>query len=208
MNQYWYINNTVMLVKTLENPLDCKEIKQVNPKGNQSSILIGKTDAEAEAPVLWPPDAKNWLFGKDPDTGKYWRQEDKGTMEDEMVGWYHWLNGHEFEQAPGIGEGQDSLACCSPWGCKESDMTEWLKWTESLYLTQIFLVLPNVLFQFQNPIQDTTLHCLLYLLRFPLASTVSLRYLIFNELDNFEEYWSGVLFYTLLLEFFSCFFHY
>ena len=128
MNQYWYINNTVMLVKTLENPLDCKEIKQVNPKGNQSSILIGKTDAEAEAPVLWPPDAKNWLFGKDPDTGKSWRQEEKGTMEDEMVGWYHWLNGHEFEQAPGIGEGQDSLACCSPWGCKSQT---WLNdWNE------------------------------------------------------------------------------
>ena len=91
-------------------------------------------------------------------------------------------------------------------GVAESDMTEWLKWTESLYLTQIFLVLPNVVFQFQNPIQDTTLHYLLYLLRFPLASTVSLMYLIFNELDNFEEYWSGVLFYTLLLEFFHAFF--
>ena len=118
MNQYWYINNTVMLVKTLENPLDCKEIKQVNPKGNQSSILIGKTDAEAEAPVLWLPDAKNWLFGKDPDTGKYWRQEEKGTMEDEMVVWYHWLNGHAFEQTLGDSEGQGSLAYYSPCGCR------------------------------------------------------------------------------------------
>ena len=86
MNQYWYSNNTVMLEKTLESPLDCKEIKQVDLKGNQSWILIGRTDAEAEAPVLWPPDVRNWLFGKDPDDGKYWRQEEMGTMEDEMVG--------------------------------------------------------------------------------------------------------------------------
>ena len=92
-------------------PLDCKEIKPVNPKGNQSRIFIGKSDAEAEAPVLWPPDAKSWFIRKDPDAGKDWRQEEKGTTEGEIVGWHHRLNGHEFEQAPGDGEGPGSLAC-------------------------------------------------------------------------------------------------
>ena len=90
---------------------------------------MGRTDAEAETPILWPPDAKNRLIRKDPDAGKDWRREEKGMTEDEMVGWHHWLNGSEFEQAPGVGEVQGSLACCSPRGCKESDMTEWLKWT-------------------------------------------------------------------------------
>ena len=118
---------SVVLEKTLESPLDCKEIKPVNPKGNQSWIFIGRTDAEAETPILWLPDAKNWFIGKDPDAGKDWKQE-KGMTEDEMVGWHHWLNGHEFEQALGVGDGQGSLACCSPWGCKESDTTEPLNW--------------------------------------------------------------------------------
>ena len=86
-----------MLEKTLESPMDCKEIKSVNPKGNQPIIFIGRTDVEAEAPILWPPDVKNWLIGKDPDAGKDWRQEEKGMTEHEMVGWHHWLNGHEFE---------------------------------------------------------------------------------------------------------------
>ena len=104
------------------------EIQPVNPKGNQSWGFIGRTDAEAETPILWPPDAKNCLIGKDPDAGKDWRQEEKGTTGDEMVGWYHWLNGHEFEQAPVVGEGQRSLACCSPWGHKESDTTKQLNW--------------------------------------------------------------------------------
>ena len=104
----------------------CKEIKPVNLKGNQPWIFIGRTDAEAEAPVLWPPDAKSWLTGKDPDAGKYWRQEKKGTTEDEMIGWHHWLNGHEFEQSPGDGEGQGSLACCSSQGRKDLDSTEQL----------------------------------------------------------------------------------
>ena len=93
---------------------------------------VGSTDAEAEAPILWPSDAKSWLIGKDPNVRKDWRLEEKGTTEDEMVGWHHRLNGHEFEQAPGVGDGQGSLACCSPWGRKESDMTEWLNWTELL----------------------------------------------------------------------------
>ena len=117
---------TVVLEKTLESPLDYKESKPINPKGNQSWIFIGRTDAEAEVPILWPPDAKNWLIGKDPDAGKDWRQEEKGMTEDEMVGWHHQLNGHNFEQAPGDGERQGSLACCIPWGRKELDMTEWL----------------------------------------------------------------------------------
>ena len=107
---------TVVLEKTLESPLDNKEIKSVNPKGNQPRIFIGRTDAEAEAPILWPPDAKSRLIWKDPDSGKGWGQEEKGTTEDEMVGWHHRLNGHEFEQTEGESEGQRSLTCCSPWG--------------------------------------------------------------------------------------------
>ena len=121
---------TVVLEKTLKSPLDCKEIKSVNPKGTQFWIVIGRPDAEAETPVLWPPDMKNWLIWKDPDAGKDWRQEKKGTTEDEMVGWHHRLNGHEFEWTPGVGDGQGGLAYCSPWGHKESDTTEWLNWTE------------------------------------------------------------------------------
>ena len=115
--------------KTLESPLDCKEIQPVHPKGNQSWIFIGRTDAEAETPILWLPDAKNQLIGKDPDVGKDWRQEEKGTTEDEMVGWHHRLSGHEFKQALGDGDGQGSLACCSPWGCKELDTTKRLNST-------------------------------------------------------------------------------
>ena len=121
---------TVVLEKTLESPLDCKEIQPVNPKENQSWIFIGRTDAEAETPILWPPDVKNWLTGKDPDAGKDWGQEEKGTTEDEMIGRHQSLNGYEFEWAPGVHDGQGSLACCSPWGCKESNMTKRLNWTE------------------------------------------------------------------------------
>ena len=115
---------------TLASPLDCKEIQPVHPKGDQSWVFFGRTDAEAETPILWTPDAKNWLIGKDPDTGKDWQWEEKGTTEDETVGWHHWHNGHEFEQALGVGDGQESLVCCSPWDRKESDTTEWLNWTE------------------------------------------------------------------------------
>ena len=113
-----------MVLEKIKSPLDYKEIKPVHPKGNQSWIFIGRTDAKAEAPTLWPSDAKNWLSGKDPDAGEDWRQEEKGVTEDEMVGWHHWLNGHEFEQAPGVCNGQRSLACCTPCGGKEWDMTE------------------------------------------------------------------------------------
>ena len=115
----WTLKNlffqTVVLEKTLENPLNSEEIKPVNPKGNQSCIFTGRAGAEGEAPILWPPDAKSRLVRKDPDAEKDWRQEENGVMEDEMVGWHHWLNGHEFEQTQGDGEGQGSLVCCSSW---------------------------------------------------------------------------------------------
>ena len=126
----WWIWN-VVLEKTLESPLDCKEIQLVHPKGNQSWIFIGRTDADAETPILWPPDAKNWFTGKDSDVGKDWRWEEEMT-EDEMAGWCHWLDRLEFDQALGVGDGQGSLACCSPWGRKESNRTEWteLNWTD------------------------------------------------------------------------------
>ena len=114
---------TVVLEKTLESPLDCKEIQPVHPKGDWCWMFIGRTDVEAETPILRPPDVKSWLIWKDPDAGKDWRQDEKGTTEDEIVGCHHQLNGHEFEQAPEVGNGQGSLACCSPWGCIESDTT-------------------------------------------------------------------------------------
>jgi len=123
----------VVLEKTLESPLDCKEIQPVHLKGNQSWIFIGRTDAETETPILWPPDAKNWLIWKDPDAGKDRGQEEKGMTEDEMVGWHHWFNGHEFVPTPG-GDGQRNLACCSPWAHKASDTTEWLNWFNLTHL--------------------------------------------------------------------------
>ena len=133
---------TVVLEKTLECPLDCKDIKPCKPKGNQSWIFIGGTDTEAESLILRPPDAKSRFIRKDPDAGKDWRQEEKGTTQDEMVGWHHRLNGREFERAPGDGGGQGSLACCSPQRCKESDTTEWLNWTEYsiVYMWHIFFI--------------------------------------------------------------------
>ena len=119
----------MLLAKAIHLPLDCKEIKPVNPKGNWSWKFIGRSDAEAETPKLWPPHARNWLTGRDPDAAKYWRQEEKGTTEDEIVERHHWLDGHEFEQALGVGDGQGSLACCSSWSHKELDTTEQLNWT-------------------------------------------------------------------------------
>ena len=121
---------TVVLEKTLESPLNYKKIQPVHPKGDQSWVFIGRTDAET--PILWPPDTKSWLIWKDPGDGKDWGQEEKGTTEDEMVGWHHRLNGHGFGWTPGVGDGQGSLACCSSWGRKESDTTEQLNWTEPL----------------------------------------------------------------------------
>ena len=126
---------TVVLEKTLESSLHCK-IQPVHPKGNQYfPIFIGKTDVEAETPILWPPDAKSWLIGKDPDAGRDCGQEEKGTTEDEMAGWHRWLDGREFGWTPGDGDGQEALACCSSWGCKESDTTESLNWTELKWTT-------------------------------------------------------------------------
>ena len=123
----WALKNRcfwIVVEKTLESPLDCKEIKPLNPKENWSWIFIERIDAEA--PILWPPNVKSWLIGQDPDAGKNWRQKEKGATDDEMARWNHRLNGCEFEQTPGDGEGQGSLACSSPSGCKESDTTQWL----------------------------------------------------------------------------------
>ena len=129
----WALKNwcfwSVVLEKTLESPLGYKEIQLIHLK-DQSWVFIGKTDVEDETPMPWPPDATSWLIWKDPDAGNDWRQEEKETTEDEMVGWHHGLNGHESEGTPGVGDGQGGLACCCPWGHKESDMTEWLNWTE------------------------------------------------------------------------------
>ena len=121
---------TVFLEKTFESPLDCKEIQPVLLKGNQSWVFIGRTDVEPETPILWPPDAKSWFIWKDPDAGKDWRQEQKGMTEDEMVRWHHWFSVHGFGWTLGIIDGQGDLACCVSWDRKESDMTEWLNWTE------------------------------------------------------------------------------
>ena len=130
----WALKNwcfwTVVLEKTLESPLDCKKIQPVHSKGDQSWVFFGKTDAEAETPILWLPDAKSWLLRKDPDAGKDWGHEEKGMTEGETAGWHHRLDGCEFEWTPGDGDGQGGLACCSSWGRKESDTTEWLNWTE------------------------------------------------------------------------------
>ena len=126
----WVLKNwcfwSVVLEKILESPLDCKEIQPVHSKGDQSWMFTVRTDAKAETPILWPPHAKSWLIGKD------WGQEEKGTTEDEMAGWHHWLNGHEYEWTPGVGDGQGGLAYCDSWGHKESDMTERLNWTEMM----------------------------------------------------------------------------
>ena len=132
--KHWFFW-TVVLEKTFENLLDCNEIKPDHPKGNQSWIFIGRTDAEAEIPVLWPLDAKNWFTGKDPDAGIDWRQEEREMIEDEMAGWHHWLDRHEPEQAPEVDDGQGSPACFNPWGCNESDTPEWqLNWSETFII--------------------------------------------------------------------------
>ena len=146
----WVLKNwcfsTVVLEKTLESPLDCKEIQPVHSKGDQPWVFFGRNDAEAETLKLWPLDAKSWLIWKDPDAGKDWRQEEKWTTEDEMVGWHHWLNRHGFGWTPGVGDGQGGLVCCDPQGRKESDTTERLNWTELINKTSPLLdsVLPEV----------------------------------------------------------------
>ena len=125
-----------MLEKPLESPLDCKKIQPVHPKGNQSWVFIGRTDVEAETPILWPPDAKSWLISKNPDTGKAWGQEEKETREDEMVGWHHRHNGHGFGWTLRVVDGQRGLICCGSRDPKESDMTEWLNWIETSYMDE------------------------------------------------------------------------
>ena len=130
----WALKNwcfwAVVLEKTFESPLDCKEIQPVHPKGDQFWVFIRRTDAKAGTPVFWPPHGKSWLIGKDPDAGRDWGQEEKGMTEDEMAGWHHQLNGREFEWTLGVGDGQGGVACCDSWSHKESDTTEWLNWTE------------------------------------------------------------------------------
>ena len=128
---------TVVLEKTLESPLDCKEIQPVHSEGDQPWDFFGRNDVKAETPVLWPPDMKSWLIGKDSDAGGDWEQEEKGTTEDEMAGWHHWLDGREFEWTPGVGDGQGGLACCDSWGCKESDTTERLIWSDLIWWCKI-----------------------------------------------------------------------
>ena len=169
----WVLKNwcfwTVVLEKTLKSPLDCKEIQPVHPKGDQSWVFIGRTDAEAETPTLWPPDVKSWLIWKVPDAGKHWGQE-KGTTENEMVGWHHRLEGHGFGWTLGVGDGQGGLVCCSSWGRKESDMTERLNWTEytinPIWVTvwiertshSLVRALPTTVTISENPITDDKSH--------------------------------------------------
>ena len=145
----WVLKNwcvwTVVLEKTLESPLDCKKIQPVHSEGDQPWDFFGRNDAKAETTVLWPPHVKSWLTGKDSHDGRDWRQEEKGTTEDEMSGWHHWLDGCESERTLGVGDGQGGLACCNSWGCKESDTTERLNWTElklgAFMLTSLILLL-------------------------------------------------------------------
>ena len=161
---------TVVLEKTLESPLDCKEIQSVHPKGldvhwkgvhcSLSWVFIGRTVDEAETPIFWPPDAKSWLIWKDPDVGKDWRQEEKETTEDEMIRWHHWLNGHGFEWTLGVGDGQEGLVCCCSWGRQESDMTEWLNWTELSFEDSFaWGVFDGVLLWNQNPLEHSPCVC-------------------------------------------------
>ena len=138
LQMFLCLNLVVVLKKTLECPLDSKDIKPVNPKGNQPWIFIGRTDAETEAPILWPPDAKNRLIRQDLDAGKHWGQEEKWMTDDEMVGWYHWLSVLEFDLTLGHSEGQGSLVYCSPWGCKQ---TRFGDWTTATMTTTIFFCL-------------------------------------------------------------------
>ena len=151
-----------MLEKTLESPLDCKEIQPVHSKGDQSWVFFGRNDAKAETPVLWPPHVKSWLIGKDSDAERDCGQEEKGTTEDEMAGWHHWLHGHESGWTLGVGDGQGGLACCNSSGRKESDMTEWLNWTDwtDMYLA-ISGVIPITVLLSTSPLVRLGQHCFL-----------------------------------------------
>ena len=147
----WTLKNwcfwIVVLEKTLESPLESKEIQPVHPKGDQSWVFIGRTDVEAETPILWPPDVKNWLIGKDADAGKDWGQEEKEATEDEMVGWHHWFSRHEFEQTPGDSEGQGSLGCCSSWGHRvRRDLATEQQQHDEFWISRLFLLFLVVTF--------------------------------------------------------------
>ena len=141
----WPLKNwcfwTVVLEKTFESPLNYKEIQVVHPKGDQPWVFFGRNDAEAETPIFWPPHAKSWLIGKDSDAGRDWGQEEKGTTEDEMAGWHHWLDAHESKWTPGVGDGQGGLVWCDSWGHKELDTTEQLNWTELIVIFILILFL-------------------------------------------------------------------
>ena len=173
---------TALLQKTLESPLDCKEIQPVHSEGDQSWDFFGRNDAKAETPVLWPPHAKSWLIGKDSDAGRDCGQEEKGTTEDEMAGWHHRLDGREFGWTPGVGDGQGGLACCNSWGRKESDTTEWLNWTE-LYYTAVGW---NVQYMSIRSLQSTVLF----------KSSVSLLIFWLDVLSIIER---GVLKYPIII---------
>ena len=157
----WALKNscfwTVVLEKTLESSLDCKEIQPVHPEGDQSWVFTGRTDAEAEATIFWPSNAKNWLIGKDPEAWKDWREKEKRMTEDEMVGWHHWLDGHEFEHTSGVGDGQGGLVCCNPWGRKELDRTERLHW---ISINEWSLIYKYLCLEYSAALVDNIiLHC-------------------------------------------------
>ena len=135
LKNVYFLLGFVVLEKTLESPLDCKEIQPVHSEGDQPWDFCGRNDAKAETPVFWPPHAKSWLIGKDSDAGRDWGREEKGMTEDEMAGWHHWLDGRESEWTPGVGDGQGGLTCCDSWGRKESDTTERLMWSDLIELT-------------------------------------------------------------------------
>ena len=193
--------------ETLESSLNCKGLKPVNPKGNQSWIFIGRTDTETEPPILWAPDVKNWLIGKDPDAGKDWRQEEKGTTEDKMVGWHHWLYGHEFEQALGVGDEQGSLVCCSPWGPKSwtwlSDWTELNTAPRLLVLTRL-CVCPAYLSWYGLFILSCRKSVLLVLRLFServVLYAAVILVCLWGEVSSGASY-SAILIWTLLLSFY------
>ena len=180
----------VVLEKTLESPLDCKEIQPVHSKGYQSWVFIGRTDAEAETPVLWPPHVKSWLIGKDFDAGRDWGQEEKGKTEEEMAGWHHRLDGHESEWTLGVGDGQGGLACCDSRGRKESDMTEqlnWMNWTiTQFFWVQIFLA-PSYASVFSLP--GLSFH---QKVGWHQAKVRRHRLIEFNSIEQILNYWMSI----------------
>ena len=189
-----------MLEKTLESPLNCKEIQPVHSKGDQSWVFIGRTDVEAETPILWPPDAKSWLIWKDPDAGKGWRQEEKRTTEDEMDEWHHRLDGHESEWTPGVGDGQGGLACCDSWGRKESNTTERLNWTELSFTNNSIAMLTDQLIMGDLIIISINVSCL-HLFRS--SFYIKDRYLLLNLFLSINCW---IQFVNILLRIFSSIF--